>query len=232
MDIESLKKNLANAKQEDRFNTYSSLFIFEMLRAVLGDVFMLESLLLEPDFIHDFNSILTDKYIELWDYIFSEAGLPDGMHIYEDLGYTNAAFASPDCHREMILPYHKKLFSFFKDHNLPIILHTCGDFRVHLNSIVESGVDCIQALEAKTGMNVVDLAKDYKDKLCFMGNLNIMDFESGDRNKIEEEVLSKLNGMRELRAPYIFMSDHSVPPTVKVDDYKYALDLYWKNCKY
>jgi uroporphyrinogen decarboxylase len=164
--------------------------------------------------------------------LFTEVGLPDGIHVYEDLGYTAASFISPACHREMILPYHKKLFSFFKDHGLPIILHTCGDFRPHLPAIVESGVDCIQAMEAKTGMNVVELAKEYKTKLCFMGNLDIRAFESGDRGKIREECMGKLNGMKAIRAPYIFMSDHSIPPSVKLADYEYALELYRANCRY
>jgi hypothetical protein len=34
--------------------TYSALFVFEDLRRILGDVTMLESLLLEPEWIHDF----------------------------------------------------------------------------------------------------------------------------------------------------------------------------------
>lgn len=216
----------------DQFSTMSCKFIFEWLRHVLGDVCMLESILLEKEFIHDFNSVMTDKLIEIFEYAFSEIGLPDGVHIYEDLGYTKAAFISPSCHDEMILPYHKKFFGMFKDYNLPIIMHTCGDFRPHLDSIVEAGVDCIQAMEAKTGMDVVKMAEVYKDKLCFMGNLNIMDFESGDRERIKNEVLYKLKGMKELRAPYVFMSDHSIPPSVKLDDYKYILDLYKENCFY
>ena len=124
------------------------------------------------------------------------------------------------------------MFSFIKDHNLPIILHTCGDFRVHLDSLVEAGADCIQAMEAKTGMDVVEMAGAYKDKLCFMGNLNVVEFESGDRKRIHAEVIGKLNGMRKLRAPYIFMSDHSIPPTVALKDYEYVLDLYRENCWY
>jgi uroporphyrinogen decarboxylase len=226
------KENYKKAMQSDKFVTNANLFVFELLRLVLGDQFMLESLLLEPEFIHDFNTIITDKTIEMYETIFSEIGLPDGMHVYEDLAYTAAAFASPNCHKEMVFPYHKRFYQFLKDHNLPIIMHTCGDFRIHIDSIVESGVDCIQAMEAKTGMNVVELAKDYKDKLCFMGNLNIMEFETGDRKKIEAEVLGKLNGMKVLKAPYVFMSDHSIPPTVKLDDYEFALDLYHKNCMY
>lgn len=232
VDLPELRKAFAAAKAKEEFVTHCSLFIFEELRKIMGDVCMLESLLAEPDFIHDFNTILTDKYIEYYELLFREVGVPDGMYIFEDLGYTRGPFASAELHREMILPYHKKLFGIFKDRKLPIILHTCGDFRIHLPAIIEAGVDCVQALEAKTGMNVVDLAREYKDKLCFMGNLDIRAFESGDRQKIREEVLPKLNGMKALRAPYIFMSDHSIPPSVKLADYEYVLQLYRENCRY
>lgn len=120
----------------------------------------------------------------------------------------------------------------FKDYRLPIIVHTCGDFRPHIESLIEVGTDCIQAMEAKTGMNVLKLAEQYKDKLCFMGNIDIRALESGNRELIREECLGKLNGMKALRAPYIYMSDHSIPPSVKVADYEYMLELYRQNCAY
>ena len=88
----------------------------------------------------------------------------------------------------MVLPYHKQLFDFFKDHDLQVILHSCGDFRPHMEAIIESGADCIQAMEAKTGMNVLTLAERYKDRLCFMGNIDIRAIESGDRDRIRDEV--------------------------------------------
>lgn len=232
MDLAGLKASYTKAMAGDEFVVHSCIFVFEELRRILGDVTMLESLLLEPEWIHDFCAVMTLKHMEYFEILFREVGLPDGIHVYEDLGYTAAPFASPACHRELILPYHKKLCRMFKDHGLPIIMHTCGDFRPHLDSIVESGVDCIQAMEAKTGMDVVTLAKDYKDKLCFMGNIDIRALETGDRNRIKEECLGKLNGMKALRAPYVYMSDHSIPPSVKLSDYEYMLELFWKNCRY
>lgn len=232
VDLKALKANYQQAMAGEEFITYSSLFVFEDLRRILGDVTMLESFLLEPEWIHDFCSLVTRKYIEYFELLFREVGVPDGLHIYEDLGYTANCFASPICHRELILPYHKKLFSLFKDYHLPIILHTCGDFRPHIESIIESGVDCIQAMEAKTGMNVVKLAEQYKGKLCFMGNIDIRALESGNRDRIKEECLGKLNGMKALRAPYVYMSDHSIPPSVTVSDYEYMLQLFWENCRY
>lgn len=232
VDLPTLRKQYAEAMAGETFITYSGLFVFEELRRVLGDVTMLESMLLEPEWIHDFCSRVTHKCMAFFEWLFREVGLPDGVHIYEDLGYTAAPFVSPACHRAMILPYHKKLFGMFKDYRLPIILHTCGDFRPHIDSLIESGVDCIQALEAKTGMNVVSLAETYKDALCFMGNIDVRTLESGNRDWIREECLGKLNGMKALRAPFVFMSDHSIPPSVRVSDYAYMLDLFWKNCWY
>jgi len=232
VNLEATRKSYAEAMAGEEFVTYGGLFVFEELRRILGDVTMLESFLLEPEWIHDFCSVVTAKNMEHYEFVFREVGLPDGIHIYEDLGYTAASFASPACHREMIMPYHKQLFGLFKDYRLPIILHTCGDFRPHIESIIESGADCIQAMEAKTGMNVLKLAGQYKDKLCFMGNIDIRALESGDRGRIKDECLGKLNGMKALRAPYVYMSDHSIPPTVKLSDYEYMLELFWSNCRY
>lgn len=232
VDLNAIGERYRKAMTDERFVTYGGLFVFEDLRRILGDVVMLASLLLEPEWIHDICTLLTEKYIAYYEMLFAEVGLPDGIHIYEDLGYTAAPFCSPSCHRELVLPYHKKLFGMFKDHNLPIIMHTCGDFSPHIDAIIESGVDCIQALEAKTGMDVVKLAEQYKDKLCFMGNIDIRALESGDRKRIKEECLGKLNGMKALRAPYVYMSDHSIPHSVALKDYEYMLELFWENAEY
>ena len=231
-DVEGIRSRLEQLRDGDRYITYSVGTVFEEMRRIMGDVTMLESLLLEKEFIHDFCTTIVDKEIEYFQLLFEECGLPDGVHVYDDLGYTNAPFASPACHREMVLPYHKRLVSLFKDHGLGVILHTCGDFRPHLPCIVEAGFDCIQAMEAKTGMHVAELAEDWGRKLCFMGNIDVRALESGDRAAIQQEVLGKLNAMRKLRAPYVFMSDHSISTSVDLADYEFALSLYRDNCAY
>ncbi|MEK6797189.1 MAG: uroporphyrinogen decarboxylase family protein [Spirochaetota bacterium] len=231
-DLAAMKANYAKHRNDDVFTVFSNLFIFEMMRASMGDVVMSESAALEPAWIHDYCSVMTDFMIEHYDYLFREVGKPDGMFIYEDLGYTKDAFFSPAMHRELILPYHKKFFGFLKDHKLPVIMHTCGNIVKHIPAIIESGVDCLQPMEAKTGMNVVELGQTYAGKLSFMGNINIMALETNDRAAIDAEILPKLAGVRKLRIPYVFHSDHSISYDVKLSTYEYALDLFRKNCTY
>lgn len=232
-DLKSLcEKNKTAAKEDDRFTVFGNLFIFEIMRASMGDVVMLENILLNKAWIEDFCTVLTDFYITHLEYMFSEAGVPDGFFLYEDLGYTNAPFISPDLHQEMILPHHKKLVDFIHTYDIPVIIHTCGNIEPHIPAIIEAGFDCLQPMEAKTGMNVVALGKQYAGKISFMGNIDIQALETNDRDTIREEVLSKLNGVTRNRIPYVLHSDHSISPGVSLESYKYMVELFRENCDY
>ena len=223
-DLEKVKADYRRDMAGEEFVTFATVLVFEDLRRILGDVVMLESLLLEPEWIHDFNQVMSDKYIEGFEILFNEVGKPDGMHLFDDLGYTQAPFASPDCHRELILPYHKKIVRYLKDHGLPVILHTCGDFRPHLPAIIEAGFDCIQPLEARAGCDVRELKPLYGDQITFFGNIDNDVLARGDRAEIREEVTSKVLAAKP-GGGYIWHSDHSVPPTVSFASYRYAVEL-------
>jgi uroporphyrinogen decarboxylase len=154
------------------------------------------------------------------------------MWLYEDLGYTRAPFISPKTYKELIFPYHKRFVDFIHSYDIPLIMHSCGRVEPLLTHIAETGVDCLQVLEAKAGQNVLNFAAEVKNKMAFMGNLNIIAYETNDYSKIDEEILPKLKGIKENKIPYVFHSDHSIPKTVKLETYKYSLELYKKHCFY
>jgi uroporphyrinogen decarboxylase len=166
------------------------------------------------------------------EYLFREVGLPDGMWFYEDMGYTNAPFISPKFYQEQIFPHHQRLFDFIHQYNIPIIMHSCGKIRPYLPDIQKAGVDCLQVLEAKAGQNVLEFAECVDNKMAFMGNLNIVPFETNDYKLISDEILPKLAGIKKNRIPYIFHSDHSIPKSVKLETYKHILEIYHKNKMY
>jgi uroporphyrinogen decarboxylase len=114
---------------------------------------------------------------------------------------------------------------------MPVILHSCGDIRKMIPMIVEAGFDCLQPMEAKAGINVVELAKEWKDKISFMGNMNVMIYETNDKAKVREEVETKVKALKQLKAAYFFHSDHSISPNVKYETYKYALEVFRENMK-
>jgi len=231
--LDDARQLLAHAQESGRFSTYGFCFLIELMRAIIGDLVMLPSLLLEPDWIHDICRTYTDFHKAHFAYTIETAGRPDGMWMFEDLGFTNGLFASPKTVRELLLPYYSEMVSFFKEeYGLPMLLHTCGDIREAVPIIIEAGFDCLQPMEAKAGCDVLDFADTYGNRLAYMGNINVQVLNTNDRDKVREEVMGKMGGMIERRMPYTLHSDHSIPPDVRMATYEYMLELHAEHGRY
>jgi uroporphyrinogen decarboxylase len=225
-DLDRLRADFATAKAGDRFCYYYNILPTEILRRSMGDIVMLEAMCLKPHWVHDVCSVVTDNIIRHLEYILREVGIPDGVWMYEDMGYTQAPFFSPEMYREFLFPYHRRMGDFIHSYDLPFILHSCGKIRPLLPDIVRAGVDCLQAIEAKAGQHVAEMAEATGgNSLAFMGNIDIRAFESNDREVLEAEILPKLRTIREKRIPFVFHSDHSIPSSVRLETYEYAMDL-------
>jgi uroporphyrinogen decarboxylase len=202
------------------------------MRKALGDIVMLEAMCQNPGWIHDFCQVVTDNILMHMGYILDNIGRPDGIWIYEDMGYRQAPFVSPGLYREMIFPYHKKTAEFIHSYNLPFILHSCGRIRPLLPDIMDAGIDCLQALEVKAGQDVLEMAEAAENRISFMGNIDIRAFESNSKDTIHNEIVPKLKAVRKRRIPFIFHSDHSIPSSVSLQSYTYALECFRFCCQY
>ena len=207
-------------------------FVYEDMRRSLGDFGMMQAFLEDPDWIRDIVSVYTDFYIRHYGYFFEHGARPDALFLYDDLGYTNGLWAAPHLISELVMPAHRAIVRFAHEQGIQAILHSCGDIRQGMDLVVEAGYDCIQPMEAKVGNNVLEYAKKYGNRICYMGNINIMALETGDKSAIRREIESKVKPLRNMRIPYIFHSDHSVPPTVSLASYRYALEVFRELSEY
>jgi len=226
-NLNKTRQNLDEAHAAGAWAHYGHLFIWEGMRQSMGDVTMYSSLITDPGWVHDFNRVYTDFHQQYYRYLFEHVGLPDGIWMYEDLGYKNGLFASPKTLRELIFPYFKEMVDFFHGYNLPVVLHSCGSTAKALPLIVEAGFDALNPMERKALDNEPFVfAKKYGDKLAFVGGFDIRIWETNDRDLVGREVRNYINGMKERGARLVFASDHSIPPTVHYDTYQYVLDVY------
>lgn len=219
----------------NRYCVYQQMLVVEIMRKAMGDFIFLEAMILEPDWIHDFCRVVTDAIILHLDYLIREAGKPDGVWTYDDMGTTRAPLFSPAMYREFVFPYHKRIVDFCHDHGVPMILHACGNIRPFLPDIAAAGVDMLHPLEAKAGQHVTEFAAATAAagrRMAFAGNMDIRAFSSNDPAVLEAEIVPKLQMIREKRIPYVFMSDHSIPGSVKMKTYEFALELVRKHGRY
>ena len=77
---------------------------------------------------------------------------------------------------------------------------------------------------------MVELKKKYKNRLAFVGNIDVRDVLTGDKRNLERDVLRRLNAAK--GGGYIPMSDHSVPDNVPVENYDYYMELLSRYGRY
>lgn len=158
------------------------------------------------------------------------AGMLDGMIIWGDIAYTGGTLFSPGYWRKHFKPGVKLIIDICHEHNLPVIYHGCGDVRNIFNDFIEIGADAYNPLEAKAGLDVVDLRRKYGHKIAFSGNMNVLEWATADLSDLKRIVLTKLNAAK--GGGFIFQSDNSVPDDVSVERYEYVINLVREFGKY
>jgi uroporphyrinogen decarboxylase len=233
VDLDTMRRNRHAVAGHERWIHYGHLFIWELARKSLGDITLYESLLLDPDWLHDYNRVYTDLYKHAFSLIFETVGLPDGIWLYEDMGYKNGLFASPKVLQKLVFPYYAEMVDFFHSYDLPVVLHTCGSTVDALPLIIDAGFDALNPMERKAkGNDPFAFAERYGDRLAFVGGLDARVFETNDRDVIAREVAAYIDGMKARGARLVFATDHSISPRTHYDSYQWALEVYREHSTY
>jgi uroporphyrinogen-III decarboxylase len=132
-------------------------------------------------------------------------------------------FFSPVYWREYFKPWVAQMVEYAHAAGLPVIYHGCGNVKAILQDFIDLGIDGYNPLEAKSGLDVLDLRRRHGHRIAFCGNSNIQVWESGDRDEVRREVLRKLNAAK--GGGYVFMSDHSVSNAVSGHTYDFIVQL-------
>ncbi len=155
----------------------------------------------------------------------------DCLWLYGDIAYKSGTFLSPSAYRELLFPLHSKLCDAAHSLGMQVVYHCDGNFNAIIPMLIEAGVDCLQPMEVKAGMDIFELKTKYGGQLAFMGNIDTRLFQFNDLAALENEIREKV-GFAMQGGGYIFHSDHSIAPGTKMKTYEYAQDLVQEIGKY
>jgi len=148
-------------------------------------------------------------------------GRLSGMYIWGDVAYRRGMLFGAQRWRAMFKPHVRALVEVCHAHGLMVVYHGCGNAADILEDMAEIGVDAYNPLEAKAGLDVVELKQQFVGRLAFCGNVDVRVLESGDPEAIRREVLYKLRAAQ--GGGWVFQSDHSVSSAVAPESYELAL---------
>lgn len=225
--LEAKKRTMEN----NRFCNLSAVNVFELMHPVCGHEYMLMGMALDPDWVKDMVDTYSTLLVELMEILFSETGKPDGVWFYEDMGFKNRPFMSPEMYKEIVQPGHKKTFDFCHSQGLKVIVHSCGYIEPLIPGLIEAGMDCLQVIEVKAGMDPLRIQKDFGDKIVLFGGMDARNLVANDLDAISAELNEKIPVLKK-NSGYILHSDHSIPDTCNYETYRYFVDEGLKLGKY
>ncbi len=213
--FESYRKARRHAAEAGEAFGWAGVAPFEQMHPVCGHEYMLMGMALDPDWVKDMVLTYARLTIRHLDVLFAEEGLPDYFWFYEDMGFKERPFMSPAMYTEIVQPGHRELFDYAHAHGRKVIVHSCGFVEPLVPGLVEAGMDCLQAMEVKAGMDMPRLAAAFADRISFCGNLDIRVIATNDRAAIDAELKRKIPPVLRLGTGFIVHSDHSIPPDVE-----------------
>ena len=223
VNLERWEQVRAEAAERDLFFCWGGVNVFELMHPVCGHEHMLVGMAMDPDWVKEMADTYAELQINLMEMLFEKGGKPDGVWFYEDMGFKERPFMSPDMYRDLIFPAHKRTVDFVHSLGLPVIMHSCGFIEPLLPHVVESGIDCLQVLEVKAGMDPLRIQRNYGDRIVLCGGMDARNLVANDRDAIQRELEEKVPVLMQ-NSGYILHSDHSIPTGCEYETYRFFVD--------
>jgi uroporphyrinogen-III decarboxylase len=125
----------------------------------------------EPELIDAILKYVVDYYAGVSQSIFdSAANVIDIFFIGNDFGGQNGPLMGEKLFRRFMLPHLKRLVDLGHDYGLKVMMHCCGGFAPLIPSMIEIGLDGLQALQPSArDMEPAKLKVEFGDKILMNG---------------------------------------------------------------
>ncbi len=218
-----LKANYPKWRQRGSWITGGFWFGFDITHSwVVGTERVLMALVEEPEWCVDMFNHFLDMSIAMMDQVWDAGYTFDCIGWCDDMGYKLNQFFSIKTYRELLKPVHKRAVDWAHAKGIKACLHSCGDIRPLVPELVSIGIDSLNPLEVKAGMDPLQLKKQYGKNLVLHGGINAVLWDQ--REKIEAEMRKTVPVLKE-NGGYIFSSDHSVPSSVSLENFRDIVEL-------
>ncbi len=114
---------------------------------------------------------------------------PDALYHHDDWGGQDTTFMSAEMFAEFFLPRYKKVYGFYKENGVELVIHHSDSYAATLVPyMIEMGIDIWQGV--MTTNDIPRLIGKYGGRISFMGGLDsgVVDFPGWSREAIAEEV--------------------------------------------
>jgi uroporphyrinogen decarboxylase len=215
---EHLKKNYKSWREQGAWITAGFWFGFDITHSwTVGTERVLEAMVDDPEWLVDMFNAELDLDLALFQMVWDEGYHFDMIRWPDDMGYKGHPFFSLKMYRELLKPVHRRAAEWAHAKGVKVSLHSCGDVRQLIPDLIELGIDLLNPIVVKAGMDPRALKAQYGEKLAFHGGLNAALY--AEPEKLWAEMRRVIPVLKQ-RGGFLISSDHSVPDSVTLAEFK------------
>ena len=137
--------------------------------------------------------------------------------------WASASLISPQHFERFCLPAYQKFCRHFRDQDILIYLHICGNSEPILEMMAATGADVIEPLDPLAGVQVADAKRRVGDKVALMGGVSTLTLANGTAEQVKAEAIEKC---REGGPQgYILAAGDMVPPATPLENLQAMVDV-------
>ena len=192
---------------------------FGSLRNMLGMESLCMAFYDQPRLIERMMEERADRIIEITGEVLKHTRF-DVFWFWEDMAYKGGPLVGPELFRKFAFPHYRRVCDWLHHQGIEHIgLDSDGNITSLIPLWLDAGLDHLWPFEVQSGMDVVQVRKQYGRRLAMMGGLDKRVLGVG--GEVMRQEVDRLMPLVE-DGGYIPEMDHSVPP-----------DVSWKNfCDY
>lgn len=140
--------------------------------------------------------------------------------VADDCGYKNREFIPNEIWQKIFFSKYQEIIKMIHEKNQKIIIHSDGYISNMMEIFIDLGFDAIQSLEPNAGVDIFSLFKEFKNEICFIGNLDISLLSFGTPQQVEKYVTKLIKKSRETMSPLIISPTQQINSKVNPENIK------------
>jgi uroporphyrinogen-III decarboxylase len=127
-----------------------------------------------------------ERYYD-WMVVVAERICQMGFDVFvstDDLAFKTGPFLSPAMFCDLVMPHHQRVAEKI---TIPWVLHSDGDVMPYLEDLLSLGITGLHPNE-KGAMDIRAMKREYGDRICLLGNVDLNILGLGTPEDVEQEV--------------------------------------------
>ncbi|MFX1258988.1 MAG: uroporphyrinogen decarboxylase family protein [Promethearchaeota archaeon] len=178
---------------------------------------------------NDFNFIINvvdffSSYIKKLISVLQNVGATTFL-IADDCGYKRRTFISEKIWCNLFFDKYEKIIEIIHNKNQnSVIIHSDGYITNMIQVFIDLGFDAVQGLEPKSGVDIFSLFKKFKNKICFIGNIDTSDLTFNKPKQIKFYVEKLISESKKSNTSLIISPSQQIHSKVNPENVKIMIE--------